>query len=53
MAVILMIDDDREVLEINKKYLTGEGFDVSIASSAEQGSVWQSNVLRIVFCWML
>ena len=37
MAVILMIDDDREVLEINKKYLTGEGFDVSIASSAEQG----------------
>ena len=37
MAVILMIDDDREVLEINKKYLTGEGFDVSIASSAQQG----------------
>lgn len=37
MAVILMIDDDHEVLEINKKYLTGEGFDVSIASSAEQG----------------
>lgn len=37
MAVILMIDDDREVLEINKKYLTGEGFDVAIASSAQQG----------------
>ena len=37
MAVILIIDDDHEVLEINKKYLTGEGFEVHIASSAKQG----------------
>ena len=33
MAEILLIDDDREVLEINRKYLTGEGFTVYTADS--------------------
>ena len=28
MATILMIDDDTEVLTINKKYLSGEGYTV-------------------------
>ena len=37
MAEILLIDDDREVLEINRKYLTGEGFTVYIADSPRKG----------------
>ena len=37
MAKILLIDDDSEVLEINKKYLTGEGFTVYTADSAKKG----------------
>lgn len=28
MAIILLLDDDREVLEINMKYLVGEGLEV-------------------------
>lgn len=37
MAEILLIDDDREVLEINRKYLTGEGFTVYTADSPGKG----------------
>lgn len=33
MATILMIDDDAEVLEINRKYLVGEGFTVHTAAN--------------------
>lgn len=31
MSKLLLIDDDTEVLNINKSYLTGEGFDVKTA----------------------
>ena len=34
MAEILLIDDDREVLEINRKYLTGE--EIGRASCRER-----------------
>lgn len=37
MAILLLIDDDIEVLDINQKYLTGEGFTVYTASTPEQG----------------
>ena len=37
MAEILLIDDDREALEINRKYLTGEGFTVYTADSPRKG----------------
>lgn len=37
MAEILLIDDDRDVLEINRKYLTGEGFTVYTADSPRKG----------------
>lgn len=37
MAVLLLIDDDKEVLEINKKYLTGEGYTVYIADNPKKG----------------
>ena len=37
MAEILLIDDDREVLEINRKYLTGEAFTVYTADSPRKG----------------
>jgi DNA-binding response OmpR family regulator len=37
MAELLLIDDDIEVLELNKKYLTGEGFLVTTASSPQKG----------------
>ncbi len=37
MATILMIDDDAEVLEINRKFLCGEGFQVYIESDPLQG----------------
>ena len=37
MAEILLIDDDREVLEINRKYLTGGGFTVYTADSPRKG----------------
>lgn len=37
MAHILMIDDDREVLAINKKYLENEGLTVHAFSSPEKG----------------
>ena len=37
MAEILLFDDDREVLEINRKYLTGEGFTVYTADSPRKG----------------
>ena len=32
MSRLLLIDDDTEVLDINKSYLTGEGFDVKTAN---------------------
>lgn len=37
MAKLLLIDDDYEVLSINKKYLTNEGFTVFTASSPIKG----------------
>lgn len=37
MATILLIDDDAEVLEINKKYLENEGFSVHISSEPKKG----------------
>ena len=37
MAKVLLIDDDLEVLEINKKYLSEERFTVYIADSAKKG----------------
>lgn len=37
MADLLLIDDDTDVLEINRKYLTGEGFTVHIADSPKKG----------------
>ena len=37
MAVLLLIDDDREVLQINKKYLTGEGYTVYITDNPKKG----------------
>lgn len=37
MAKLLLIDDDAEVLNINKKYLTGEGFTVYTTADPEQG----------------
>ena len=39
MATVLLIDDDLEVLTINQKYLTGEGFTVYVADSAKKGIV--------------
>lgn len=37
MAKVLLIDDDSEVLEINKKYLTDEGFTVYTADTPQKG----------------
>ena len=37
MATLLLIDDDKEVLELNQKYLTGEGFQVYIAADPGKG----------------
>ena len=37
MADLLLIDDDIDVLEINRKYLTGEGFTVHTADTPEKG----------------
>lgn len=37
MAIILLIDDDREVLEINKKYLEQEGFEVHAFTNPIKG----------------
>lgn len=37
MATILLIDDDAEVLDINKKYLENEGFTVHISSVPKKG----------------
>ena len=37
MATLLLIDDDNEVLEINKKYLTAEGFTVYISPDSAKG----------------
>lgn len=34
---LLLIDDDKEILSINKKYLTGEGFRVYATTSPSQG----------------
>ena len=39
MADLLLIDDDIDVLEINRKYLTGEGFRVHVADSPQKGIV--------------
>ncbi len=37
MATLLLIDDDEEVLTINRKYLTGEGYTVHTASDPLKG----------------
>lgn len=37
MAELLLIDDDSDVLEINRKYLTGEGFTVHTADTPQIG----------------
>lgn len=37
MATILLIDDDKEVLLLNKKYLTGEGFQVFATNEPLKG----------------
>lgn len=37
MATLLLIDDDDEVLTINRKYLTGEGYSVHTASDPLRG----------------
>lgn len=37
MASLLLIDDDVEVLTINKKYLTGEGYTVYASATPEKG----------------
>jgi DNA-binding response OmpR family regulator len=37
MSKLLLIDDDTEVLDINKKYLEKEGFEVKLAASAADG----------------
>ncbi len=37
MATLLLIDDDAEVLNINQKYLSGEGFTVYITANPLQG----------------
>ena len=44
MAEILLIDDDREVLEINRKYLTGEGFTVYTADSPSKGIAYANKL---------
>ena len=36
MATILMVDDDLEVLELNKRFLTKEGFTVYTSDSSEK-----------------
>lgn len=37
MATLLLIDDDIEVLKLNQKYLTQEGFTVYISSDPQKG----------------
>lgn len=39
MADLLLIDDDVDVLEINRKYLTGEGFTVYTADTPREGII--------------
>lgn len=39
MPSLLLIDDDEEVLSINQKYLSGEGFTVHIASDPAKGVI--------------
>lgn len=39
MAELLLIDDDIDVLEINRKYLTREGFHVHTADTPQKGIV--------------
>lgn len=40
MATILLIDDDVEVLKINKKYLTAEGFTVYTTANPKEGVLY-------------
>jgi len=44
MAKLLLIDDDFEVLEINKKYLVGEGFTVYTSPDPVQGIQYAKKV---------
>lgn len=45
MIKLLMIDDDAEVLEINKKYLTEEGFDVHTCADPIKGIALAKKVM--------
>ena len=44
MLKLLLIDDDTEVLDINKKYLTGEGFKVYTTDNPVQGIQYAKQV---------
>ena len=33
---ILLVDDDTDILEINRSFLTNEGYDVSVATNIAQ-----------------
>lgn len=44
MAKILLIDDDSEVLEINRKYLTGEGYTVYTSANPLTGIKYAEKV---------
>lgn len=44
MATLLLIDDDTEVLEINKKFLTGEGFTVYTSADPLKGIQYAQKV---------
>ncbi len=44
MATLLLIDDDIEVLKLNQKYLTQEGFTVYISSDPKKGIVGAKKV---------
>ena len=45
MATILLIDDDTEVLSINKKYLSGEGFTVYATASPQKGIAYAKKLM--------
>ena len=44
MAKLLLIDDDAEVLEINKKFLSAEGFTVYTTANPMQGIQWAKKI---------
>ncbi len=44
MAKLLLIDDDVEVLDINKKYLSGEGFTVYTTANPQKGVAYAKKI---------